>query len=206
MAGRENHRERLVEGALSCLHERGYARTTARDIAAAADANLGSIGYHFGSKDALLTEAIRQGFNDWTEHIVGQVLESEAATPLERLRVSLAATTASFEEQRPLLLAFIEALAPAARSPELREQLAELYEEMRQGIGLLVAASLGEDAGDPSPAARTLASALIAVCDGLVVQWLLDPERTPSGDDLADAVETALESPELRTALSAPLP
>jgi hypothetical protein len=36
-----------------------------------------------------------------------------------------------------------------------------------------------------------------------VLQWLLDPDRTPSGDELVDAVETALDSPELRTALSA---
>jgi AcrR family transcriptional regulator len=203
MAGRENHRERLVEGALICLHQRGYARTTARDIAAAADANLGSIGYHFGSKDALLTEALNQGFRDWTDHIVAQVLESEATTPLERLRVSWATMMDSFEEQRALLLAFVEALAPAARSPDLSRQLAELYEEMREGIGLLVAASLGEEEGEPSPTARTLASLLIAVCDGLVIQWLLDPERTPTGDEMVDAVETALESPELRTALSA---
>ena len=202
MAGRENHRERLVEGALSCLRERGYARTTAREIASAAGANLGSIGYHFGSKEALVTEAMGQGFRDWTEHIAGQVLQSEATTPLERLRVSWATMTDSFEEQRPLLLAFVEALAPAARSPDLRRRLGALYEEMREGIALLVAASLDDLGPDPSPTTRTLASLLIAVCDGLVLQWLLDPERTPSGDELVDAIEAVLDSSQVRTALS----
>ncbi|NHW87893.1 helix-turn-helix transcriptional regulator, partial [Escherichia coli] len=44
------HRERLLAGARNCLYERGYTRTTARDIVAASDTNLASIGYHFGSK------------------------------------------------------------------------------------------------------------------------------------------------------------
>jgi hypothetical protein len=40
---------------------RGYARTTARDLAAESGANLASIGYHFGSKEALLNEALAEG-------------------------------------------------------------------------------------------------------------------------------------------------
>jgi AcrR family transcriptional regulator len=48
------HREALLAGARRCLLERGYARTTARDLVAASDTNLASIGYHFGSNEALL--------------------------------------------------------------------------------------------------------------------------------------------------------
>jgi BetI-type transcriptional repressor, C-terminal len=32
--------------------------------------------------------------------------------------------------------------------------------------------------------ADTMSSLLIAVCDGLILQWLLDPERVPSSDEL----------------------
>src|SRR5687767_6688051 len=53
-----SHREDLIEGAIKCLRTKGYARTTARDIAAASGAGLASIGYHFGSKDALLAKAL----------------------------------------------------------------------------------------------------------------------------------------------------
>lgn len=49
------HREDLLEGAKRCLLEKGYARTTARDIGAASGTNLASIGYHYGSKEALST-------------------------------------------------------------------------------------------------------------------------------------------------------
>ncbi len=65
-----SHRQRLLEGAIECLKSEGYARTTARDIARAADANLASIGYHFGSKEALLNEALMRSFEIWTEELV----------------------------------------------------------------------------------------------------------------------------------------
>lgn len=51
------HREDLLEGAKRCLLEKGFLRTTARDIVKESGTNLASIGYHYGSKDALLVQA-----------------------------------------------------------------------------------------------------------------------------------------------------
>jgi AcrR family transcriptional regulator len=188
---RENHRERLLRGALKCMREKGYAHTTARDIAAASNSNLGSIGYHFGSKEALLNEAIREGFAEWIEQ-VGQVAFAEAgATSLERGRASLAALTETFKEHRSLMVAFVEALAQAERSNELSRQLAAIYEEGRAAIGGMVAASLAE-AAITAPHIRAIASLLIAICDGLMLQWLIDPEHAPSGEELIAGLEAAL--------------
>ena len=63
------HREALLEGARTCLEEKGYARTTARDIVAASGTNLASIGYHFGSKESLLNEAIGQAFEEGADRV-----------------------------------------------------------------------------------------------------------------------------------------
>ena len=52
------NREDLLAGAKRCLIERGWAHTTVRDIASAAGVSHAAIGYHFGSKDALLTQAL----------------------------------------------------------------------------------------------------------------------------------------------------
>jgi AcrR family transcriptional regulator len=181
------HRERLLEGAQRCLREKGYARTTARDLVAASDTNLGSIGYHFGSKEALLNEAIGEAFRAWTERIAGAAFAAPDVDPLARLRASWIEMLTSFEEDRGLVSAFVEALAPAARSPELREQLAAQYQEGREAIGRMVAVSLGEAGGGVD--AAVVASFLMAVCDGLMIQFLLDPENTPSGAELVDALE-----------------
>lgn len=59
------HREDLLEGAKKCLVEKGFVRTTARDIVSASGANLASIGYHYGSKDALLAQAFIGLIEEW---------------------------------------------------------------------------------------------------------------------------------------------
>ena len=41
---------------------------------------------------------------------------------------------------------------------------------------------------------KVVASFLLAVCDGLILQWLLDPEETPSGEELAASLGAALEA------------
>ncbi|GAB3827800.1 TetR/AcrR family transcriptional regulator [Kribbella italica] len=63
------NREALIDGAKTCLREKGYTRTTARDIATAAGVSLAAIGYHFGSKDALLNEAMRQALGEWGDEL-----------------------------------------------------------------------------------------------------------------------------------------
>src|SRR5687767_14861908 len=119
-----SHREQLIEGAIRCLQTKGFARTTARDIAAASGANLASIGYHFGSKEALLTEALIRVFEQRNRRVGQVTFEADAASPRERLTASFAAVRAMFEEHRPLLVAFVEAMAECQHSDELRRALA----------------------------------------------------------------------------------
>ena len=182
------HREALLDGARSCLLKRGYARTTARDLVAASGTNLASIGYHFGSKEALLTTAMRKCFDEYMEQITQIVFADPSATPLQRVRASWVALVGMLEQHRALMVAFFEALAHAERVPELRVQLADCYEQLRATVAEMVRASVG---GLPDPTARHVASFLIAVYDGLQIQWLLDPTASPANDLMA-ALEIAL--------------
>lgn len=187
-----SHRERLIDGAVRCLEANGCARTSARDIARESGASLASIGYHFGSKDALLAKALLRGFGTWVRRVGERTLAAEDASPPERAATALAAALESFESERPLLGAFVEAMAEARHSEELREQMAALYREGRQAVAEIVRASLGEQAADPRARPELLASLVIAVIDGFALQWLLEPKDVPSGEELAAAVAGAI--------------
>ena len=52
-ASSERTRAALVQAGLALFGEKGFAATSTREIAAAAKANIGSIAYHFGGKEAL---------------------------------------------------------------------------------------------------------------------------------------------------------
>jgi AcrR family transcriptional regulator len=187
-----SHRDQLLEGAIECLRTKGFARTTARDIAAAADANLASIGYHFGSKEALLNEAILRTCDRWTERLGQAALASASESPLDQMGASWVAMRDSFEELRPVLVGLVEAVGQSAWSEELREELAAHYKKSREQVASVVRASLGDAAPGTGTDPEVVASFLIAVCDGLVLQWLVDPDATPSGERLISSLGAAL--------------
>ena len=63
------NRDALLLAARKCLLDKGYNRTTARDIASAAGVSLAAIGYHFSSKETLLTEALLLAFGEWDQDL-----------------------------------------------------------------------------------------------------------------------------------------
>jgi AcrR family transcriptional regulator len=176
----------LLTAAKQLLRDQGYARITARDLVAASGTNLASIGYHFGSKEALLNEAIGESFTEWNDRILAAAMSEADESPLGRLMNAWRVMLDDFEAARPIFVAFIEALAQAERSPELRAQLAAQYDALRRDIGASVAEVIGGSDGD------VLASFMIAVGDGLLIQSFLDPERAPGSEELEGALARGL--------------
>ncbi|MFI6173439.1 TetR/AcrR family transcriptional regulator [Nocardia sp. NPDC051052] len=149
------NREDLLAGAKACLIERGWARTTVRDIAAAAGVSHAAIGYHFGSRDALLTQALVQAVDELSDEL--------AQVPADKPEQRWQALIDSFTTHRALWVAQLEAMVQAERSPEVRAHLAKGQREGREGMG---------------------GSVPLALLTGLMMQWLLDPEHAPSGADV----------------------
>lgn len=188
------HREQLLEAAQRLLQERGYAHITTRDLVAASDTNLASIGYHFGSKAALLNEAIEASFEHWTEQLASMVMADPDATAIQRGMATWVSVRNSLPDRRPMLQSYVEALAQAQREPALRAQLAAHYRRARARVAELVAQSLRDGTPADDPRCAAIAAFVIAVCDGLSVQWLLDPEGTPDGDQLMAGLATVWAS------------
>lgn len=175
------------------MYERGYGRTTARDIVEASGTNLASIGYHFGSKEALLNAAMMEAVGEWGEELerILAAEDDEDADPMVRFEATWTRAIGSFEAHRPALIASFEAFVQAERSPKLREQIAGGHEEARLWLAALFG-KIGGTAGERSE--RAVGSFYLALLNGLMVQWLLDPERAPTGHDVAEALRTILAS------------
>lgn len=176
------HREQLLAAARRLLEDKGYAHITARDLVAASGTNLASIGYHFGSKAGLLNAALGTVFEEWTTQLARVALADPGAAPADRAHLTWSTVLDSLTGRRALLVSFVEALAQADRDPALREQLAGMYRTTRVRVAAMVAAALGIAEDDPR--AGALASWVMAACDGLSVQWLLDPAGAPTGEHL----------------------
>ncbi|MFC9239336.1 TetR/AcrR family transcriptional regulator [Streptomyces decoyicus] len=185
------HREDLLEGAKRCLLEKGYARTTARDIVAASGANLASIGYHYGSKDALMRQAIIASSEEWGASVaqvpaVGGGAEAREADPLERFAAVWDAVLQRIATEREFIAAQVEVLGLLPRDTALREAIGEVLPEGGEGL-VAVFEGVPDTEVDPE-AARIVGSFYQALLTGLMVQSLLTPDAMPSGRDLATAL------------------
>lgn len=177
------NRDALLDAAVRCLRDRGYAGTSARDLVAASGTNLGAIGYHFGSKEALLNEAIAVSVSRWIEAL-GDLVRQQVASGSD-LRAVLDDLFAVVREDSHLVTAFFEALGRAGRVDDLRAQLAVHYERYRNDVAdalrpLIATAGTADD--------RAVSSLLLALGDGLIIQCLLDPTTVPGSSQLLEAI------------------
>ncbi|MDJ1132476.1 TetR/AcrR family transcriptional regulator [Streptomyces iconiensis] len=138
------HREELMAAARRCLEKRGYARTTSRHLATEAGAPLGTINYHYGSKEALLNAALMESIREWGDRMHAQGGSGPASEPAdgggvtERLERMWSGVLDSVRTDRPMLVATFEAFAQAEHSEEVRRQIADEFERARPEMAALL--------------------------------------------------------------------
>jgi AcrR family transcriptional regulator len=174
------HKEDLLAGAKKCLREIGYANTTARDIVAVSGTNLASIGYHFGSKDALMTQAIIELLGEWGAQSAdapapaGEGFEARFTAHWQGLNL-----TADADKQ--LATASFENAAVAMRLPALLPIISQGQEDAREGFGEEFAP------GADAETQRKVGALVLAVTSGVLAQRLIDQEKAPSPADIVEA-------------------
>ncbi len=178
------NREDLLAGAEECLYEKGYARTTARDIATRSGVSLAGIGYHFGSKEELLRQALRQALEKWGD-AVEAILTSDFPTgdAAGRFTAIWSKVIESFRDSARLWAIQLELLSVLERGPELRAAYATDTRQARIALATL----FGADTADEEQAVR-VGALYQALLVGLAAQYLGDPDSVPTGPDLLDAM------------------
>ncbi|MEV4110697.1 helix-turn-helix domain-containing protein [Nonomuraea sp. NPDC049695] len=187
------NREDLLAGARRCLVEKGWARTTVRDISAASGVSMAAIGYHFGSREALLNAALVEAMREWGDQVGAAMAAADdaEAAPAERFEALWEQLIASIGEQRTLWLANLEALVQAEHSPELRDQLVAGQREGRRGMAAHLADGDEADEADLAEReVRTVGSVHLALLLGVMVQWLNDPDQAPTAAEVLAGLRT----------------
>ncbi len=187
------NREDLLAGAKRCLVEKGYARTTARDIATAAGTSLAAIGYHFKTTEALLNAALFQALEEWGDELGRTLAEGvdPKATRAERFAAIWGRVIESIVAQPGLWTAQFELVTLTQQVPELREFASAAQQHGRAELARLFHAADPDTDGESARLAGVLYQILLA---GVAVQWLIAPAQAPSGDDLAKALVLVADS------------
>jgi AcrR family transcriptional regulator len=188
------NREDLLAGAKRCLLEKGYAATTARDIAAASGVSLAAIGYHFGSKDALMNQAVFDSIGEWGQGLQDAIANAgptEPKRPMAHFEAAMRETLESFTgPDSGLWRAQLELLSLAQTNEDLRAFLASVQEIAGTGLAELL---LGIDPVTEPEAARSAGVVMHAMFIGLIAKYFLDPEHAPSPGELAEGLHVIAE-------------
>jgi AcrR family transcriptional regulator len=143
---------------------------TARVLAAESGANLASIGYHFGSKDALLTAAVVEGLDRWLLHIAERLAELPRQHDHSAvIRQAVDVVNQTRHEHESVARAFVASLARGHHDPEVAQRLTSGFMRTRPRVAELLdlgSDSTGTDAG----------AVMHALFTGLLVQSLLSEE------------------------------
>jgi AcrR family transcriptional regulator len=181
------NREDLLAGAKRCLMEKGYAATTARDVATAAGTSLAAIGYHFRTTRALLNEALFEAMAEWGAEL-DRALAHDAgrdATPEQRFEAAWERVIESFARLRPLWAIQFEVIAQMDRSPELRAAFAGATHQARLGLAEVFHRLTPVD---DEATALALGAFYQSLLGGVAAQWLVDPETAPTAKQLTQAM------------------
>ncbi|MFJ2238757.1 TetR/AcrR family transcriptional regulator [Streptomyces sp. NPDC087859] len=186
------HREDLLEGAKRCLLEKGFARTTARDIVKESGTNLASIGYHYGSKDALLAEAYLSLVGDLSEAFDGEGAAGIVAEPgsIERFREVWSNIIGTMRGPGSMWRLSVEIVAMGDQLPAVRDHLAQ---QQRDADSALVALFMGMPEEDvPDETRDTLGKFYTTLMTGLITQWIFDPKNAADADALTEGLSQVI--------------
>ena len=170
-------REQLLDAAARVFAERGYRGASVDGIAAEAGVTKGALYWNFKSKADLFFSLLDERVDERVRLLVAQteaVAGEEMVTPMVSREISDVV-----DEQRQMLLLQHEYWSLAARDPELSERYAERQRRLRELVahGLVAHHEATSIALTADP--EELATAVIALANGLAMDRIVDPESVP---------------------------
>lgn len=185
----------IVEEAYALFAERGHLGTTLNEVARRVGMTLPGLLHHFSTKEELLLEVVRTHEEEATASINAHF--SAESFDLQAAIEALAAANQSAAVEQ-LLIHTLSSEAVRADHP-LHEYFTSRYEDNRNKLTSVLERARDAGAIRADVDAAAAAREIIATLDGLRLQWLLDPDRVPLGEALADYakhVVAALAPPE----------
>ena len=176
----------LLDAVMTLTAERGLDAVSVREVAAAAGVSIGTVQYHFATKDDLLVAAFARVVDDTRARLRRIEVGPGVRDTMIRALSQLLPLDSERRREGQVYLAFA---ARAAVAPGLRV----IQRDLLNGVRDEVAAVLAEaDPGRDAAAVRIDAAVLLATVDGLLLHELSTGRRGAKAR-LLPALERAVD-------------
>lgn len=183
-------RTKILNSALKAFAEKGYARASMDEIAEGAGVTKGALYWHFDDKLKLYRSLVDHVLEMQTVAVMPSL---DAGKPAHEMVSELVHSYLSFYRENGLVMAFYSNMMMEVKTLSetgIMAAMADVYREYRRAVAS--ALRKGGRRGARDHEAR--ASVLIGALDGLVMQWMLDPEGfdpDPVGEALVELYSTS---------------
>jgi AcrR family transcriptional regulator len=169
-------RERLVEAAGEVITAGGVAAATSRAITDRAGENLASITYYFGSKDALVSEALVREARTLLQPVLDAL--GSADPPATRLLIAVQMLTRIVRERGDQLAGYLDGLSRSARDEQVATEIRSLWRGLQRRLADDMASQRETGLIPAWVDPEAMAALIVALGNGVAAGVAVDPEAT----------------------------
>nr|WP_307793555.1 TetR/AcrR family transcriptional regulator [Microbacterium stercoris] len=179
-------RAEILQAAMEVFGAKGFANGTLHEIAEQVDMTHAGVLHHFGSKTQLLVEVL--SYRDQSD--VQDLADKHIPGGMELFR-HLVRTAFANARRAGLVQAYAVLSGESVTDDHpARSYFQDRYRTLRHEVTTAFALACEEKGVTQPETIADAAAAILAVMDGLQIQWLLDPDAV----DLARSSEFAIEA------------
>lgn len=161
----------IINATIECISKYGYHNFSMQDVARTADVSKGIIHYYFLNKEDLMKGVLDRVSGD-IESLLAKT--EQQSQPTERVRGLIRMLFNVVREKKEYYLINIDFWTQINQKEDIKHAVANHYAKFRSTLGTIIQQGIDAGVFKKSDASRT-ASVIIALVDGIGLQWLFDP-------------------------------
>ncbi len=180
----------IIKATIECIARYGYNNFSMQDVARIADVSKGIIHYYFLNKEDLMMAVLDRVAGD-IEGMLASVSE-KTGNPVDAIKMLVSICFGVVKEKREYYCINMDFWTQINQKEKVRQAIAKHYSTFRSAAAALIQA--GIDSGDfKVPNAAHAASIIIAMVDGLSLQWLFDENTIELDPISASCIELIVQ-------------
>jgi len=172
-------RQRILNASLNEFAEKGYHQATLDEIASRVGASKGSVYWYFENKRALFLDVVTEELSRLTKYLEAVVTDGNQSA-VARIKAFIVANLTYYTDHPEFcsLIKVFNSPGGPGLDKDMEIIVAEDYHRLRAMADSLL--QEGVRRGELDPACTAVAAPMmIALLDGLMFQWVLDPQAVP---------------------------
>lgn len=164
-------KDQIVRATVECITKHGYHNFSMQDVARTAGVSKGIIHYYFLNKDDLMMSVLDRVAGD-IERVLGQEMDA-IQDPVQKLKIFMSVSFGIVKNTKEYYQVNMDFWTQINQKKEVRQVISRHYSKFRETCARVIEEGIRVGAFkkvDPN----VYASYVIAVIDGLSLQWLFD--------------------------------